>query len=136
MNALKDSIAGNSANPHLHHFASLIDRLLALPSFNAALHNYLPEIYCELLRHLLWQRNYAGLDELKVMRKYWVGKLNKDLYRQLHQLVMRYFQVDIESIPEDAVSDLKKFYIERLHMSYHDVYLQLPQLKHIEQKIA
>jgi len=136
MSALKDSIAGNSANPHLHHFASLIDRLLALPSFNAALHNHLPEIYCELFRHLLWQRNYAGLDELKVMRKYWVGKLNKDLYRQLHQLVMRYFQVDIERIPESAVSDLKKFYIERLHMSYHDVYLQLPQLKHIEQKIA
>ena len=70
------------------------------------------------------------------MRKYWMGKLNKDVYWQLHQLVMRYFQVDIERIPESAVSDLKKFYIERLHMSYHDVYLHLPQLKYIEQKIA
>ena len=47
---------------------------------------------------------------------------------------MGYFQVNIERIPESAVSDLKKFYIDQLRMGYHDVYLHLPQLKQIEQQ--
>lgn len=47
----------------------------------------------------------------------------------MQQIALNCFQVDLDIIPHHALSDLKKFYIERLGMNYNDVYLHLPQLK-------
>jgi hypothetical protein len=50
----------------------------------------------------------------------------------MHEIVLRYFGVDIELIPEYALQDLRKFYLEHLKMNLNDVYYYLPQLKSLE----
>lgn len=103
--------------------------MVGLPALGAVLQRYLTELYCDLFKHLFCQQNYAALQELKVIRKYWLGKVPPAFFAHTQQVVINHFQDDLERIPQQAANDLKKFYIERLRMSYHDVYLHLPQLK-------
>jgi hypothetical protein len=66
------------------------------------------------------------------MRKYWIRTINYQIYCQIHQNILQSCRVDLERIPDRAVNDLKKFYIEQLNMSYNDVYFHIPQLKTYE----
>lgn len=65
------------------------------------------------------------------MRKSWVAIIDYPLYYHLHQAVLQQFGVDIDRLPENALNDLKKFYMESLSMNYHDIYFHLPQLKNM-----
>lgn len=65
------------------------------------------------------------------MRKRWVATIDYPLYCRLHQAVLQRFGVDIDRLPEHALNDLKKLYMEGLSMNYHDIYFHLPQLKNI-----
>jgi hypothetical protein len=65
------------------------------------------------------------------MRKRWIATIDYPLYSRLHQAVLQRLGVDIDSLPEHALNDLKKFYMEGLSMNYHNIYFHLPQLKNI-----
>jgi hypothetical protein len=69
---------------------------------------------------------------MKIVRKYWVGKVHYTVYSQMQHFIFRLFQVDIEEIQEYAINDLRKFYLEELNMSFNDLYLHIPQLKNTD----
>jgi hypothetical protein len=47
----------------------------------------------------------------------------------MQHFIFMHFQMDIEEIQEYAINDLRKFYLEKLNMSFNDLYLHIPQLK-------
>lgn len=37
---------------------------------------------------------------MKIVRKYWVGRIAFNLYASIHEAIMRYFQINIDWIKE------------------------------------
>jgi hypothetical protein len=69
---------------------------------------------------------------MKIMRKYWLPKIDFSLYAHIHETVLKHFQVNIDWIKESALLDLKTFYLEHLRMNINDLYFHLPQLKTLD----
>lgn len=51
-----------------------------------------------------------AVEEAKVIRKYWLGKIDYSLYMSIKKIVEQTFGIDLEIVDSDSVENIKDYY--------------------------
>ena len=102
-------------------YIRIIDKLLRVPAFAVPLQHCLADIYTECLGFIAHQKSTADLEELKLMRKYWVGRVHPMLLWQIKQKAMASVGIDVDAgIRVERVKQLREYYA-RLGLSGEEI---------------
>ena len=94
-------------------YIRIIDKLIRVPPFMAHLQHCLVEIYSDCFGFIAQQKSNSDLEELKLLRKYWVGRVHPMLLYQIKQKVMERTGLDVDAgIRSDSLKSLKSYYVK------------------------
>jgi hypothetical protein len=96
----------------------IIDKLLKVPSFVPAIQNSIIDIYNELFLYLLQQKCSTEIEELKILRKYWVGKLHPYYLNQIKEIILQRTSIDIDcGFKLETINRIRQHYSSKLNMN-------------------
>ena len=65
--------------------------------YEAAVAHSIVAIFCDTFQFLYLQRCFKDLEELKILRKFWVGKLHPVFLSQMKENVWSQTKIDIDA---------------------------------------
>lgn len=96
----------------------IIDKLMKVPNFISPIQNAIVEIYSELFVFLLQQKCSTEIEELKILRKYWVGKLHPYYLNQIKEILLQRTSIDIDrGFKQETINRIRQYYSSKLNMS-------------------
>lgn len=99
-------------------YIRVVDKLTKIGSFKTAIHSHIVEIYSDTFYFLFVQKCNKDLEELKILRKYWVGLIHPYQLTKMKETVLSKASVDIDTgIKPDTVAKIKQHYLTRLNMT-------------------
>ena len=103
---------------------------MKVPAFAPAIHNNIIDIYSDLFLFLLMQRCSTEIEELKILRKFWVGKVHPYCLGQMKENIQQRASVDIDcGFKQEMINRIKTYYCTKLNLSSEEVALHLPSIK-------
>lgn len=100
------------------NYIYIVDKLLKIPTFNENLQIVIVDLYCLIFISLWTQRCLSELEQLKILRKYWVGSIHPLLLQQMKDNIFLRTNIDIDSgFKPEAVSSIREYYESRLRMT-------------------
>ena len=92
-----------------------------------ALQNVIVAIFYETFVSFWNQRCFNEIEELKILRKLWVGSVHQALLARMREAVAAATNCDIETnFKSEAIASIKSFYQNRLRLSPQQVAALLP----------
>ncbi len=67
----------------LMKYIYILDKLMKINGYTSALQSHIVDIYSEIFLALLHQKCYNEVEELKILRKYWVGQVHPVLLNRI-----------------------------------------------------
>lgn len=93
------------------------DKLMKIPSFNEPIANVIVDVFSVIFLSLWNNRYYSEIDQLKILRKYWVAVLHPSLLAQMHSNILYWTGIDIEyGFRPESVAAISQFYQNKLCM--------------------
>jgi hypothetical protein len=91
---------------------------MKVPNFVPAIQNAIVDIYSELFVFLLQQKCSTEIEELKILRKYWVGKLHPYYLNQIKEILLQRTSIDIDcGFKPETINRIRQYYTSKLNMS-------------------
>ena len=79
------------------------------------------------------QKCNKDLEELKILRKYWLGLVHPYNIAQMKEIIFNKAGIDIDSgIKPDSVTKIKQHYATKLNMTPEEINLQFPSPRPVE----
>ncbi len=99
-------------------YLRIVDKLTKVSGFKAAIHNSIVDIYCQVFLFLFLQKCNKDLQQLKILRKYWVGIIHPYCLAQMKEIIFVKANVDIDTgIKPDTLAKIKNHYATKLNMT-------------------
>ncbi len=123
----------------VHHFQNeraiikyiyIIDKLIKVPSFLPAIHQTIVGIYSDLFSFMHQQKCSGAMEELKILRKFWVGKLHPHCLVQMKEIILQRTGLDIDTgFKPEMINRIRDYYTSKLNMNAEEVAYHLPVTK-------
>jgi len=99
-------------------YIRIVDKLTKVTLFKAAIHAHIAEIYSEIFHFMFTQKCNKDLEELKILRKYWLGLIHPHNLTQMKETILKNSSIDIDAgIKPETVLKIKQHYATKLNMS-------------------
>lgn len=95
---LREAISASSKFSYEKRYVQIMDRLLRFPIYNTILHSCLLELYTSVVIHLVNNSHLGALEEVKLIRKFWIGWINPLLYQHLRDSVYNATGIEIDRL--------------------------------------
>jgi hypothetical protein len=108
-------------------YLRIVDKLTKVPTYKAAIHTSIVDIYCEVFLFLHLQKCSRDLEELKILRKYWLGNIHPYCLSQMKDILLSKTNIDIDNgIKPEMLSKIKHHYATKLNMTPEEIALHFP----------
>lgn len=105
----------------------ILDKLMKVPAFLPAIHGAIVDIYSEMFGFLLQQKCSTEIEELKILRKYWVGRLHPYYLNQMKEAVLQRTSIDIDyGFKQETINRIRQYYSSKLNLSSEEMAQHLP----------
>jgi hypothetical protein len=92
-------------------YVRIADKLLKVPGYEHALAASIVDIFCEVFHFLHLQKCSKDIEELKILRKFWVGTIHPLLLRQMKEILLSKVNLDVDQgIKPEMVARIKAHY--------------------------
>lgn len=112
------------------NYLYIVDKLLKTPSFNEHLQTVIVDVYCLIFISLWTQRCLSELEQVKILRKFWLGTIHPLLLQQMKDNIYHRTGIDIDKgFKTETISSIKDYYLNRLKMTPEEIEYHLPSCK-------
>lgn len=77
-------------------YVHVMDKLLKIPQLGAILQSGIIELYVEVFIALLLQKCYNEIEEIKLIRKFWLGIVHPTFLSRIREIIMVRVGVDVD----------------------------------------
>lgn len=125
---MQDCLIASKKDSELIEYLRVMDLLLENPIYNQILHSSLIEFYPSIVYYLSKYGHKKEVEDAKIIRKYWVGRLHPSLYFDLQRVTLRKTGIDVDQIfNSHALFNIQRYYSKVLGLSPQEINSYLPQ---------